>query len=122
MWATAYLDGKLALPSLEERREEVALFIAWCRRRYLSNGEGGNWMTFELVAYTDQLLEQLGLKSHRKGWFKDLFEPCVQSDLVGLKEEYIRKFGCDARGEEGDKGDESKYDNQSLSIRVLLTR
>ena len=96
MWATAFLDGKLALPSVEERREEVALFTAWCRRRYLNNGERGNWMTFELVGYTDRLLEQLGLSSHRKGWFRDLFEPCVARDLVGLKEEYVGKYGRDA--------------------------
>ena len=95
MWATAYLDGKVALPSLEERRQEIALFTAWCRRRYLNNGERGNWLTFELVGYTDRLLEQLGLRSHRKGWRRDLFEPCRASDLAQLREEYIRKHGCD---------------------------
>ena len=92
LWATAYLDKKLVLPEVEERQEEVALFTAWCRRRYLNNGEGGNWMTFELVGYTDRLLEQLGLKSHRKGWFKDLFEPCKASDFKGLREEYLEKY------------------------------
>ena len=95
MWATAYLDRKLELPSLGEQRKDVALFTSWCRRRYLNNGQNGNWMTFELVGYTDRLLEQLGLKSHRKGWFKDLFAPCVASDLVGLKKEYIEKYGSD---------------------------
>ena len=98
MWATAYLDRRLTLPSLEIRREEVALFTSWCRRRYLNNGEKGNWMTFELIGYTDQLLEQLGFTSHRKGWFRDLFEPCVASDLVGLKDEYMNKYGCDIGG------------------------
>ena len=98
LWATAYLDKKLVLPSAEERLEEVALFTAWCRRRYLNNGEKGNWMTFELVGYTDRLLEQLGLKAHRKGWFKDLFEPCRASDFKGLEEEYVKKY------EEGKEG------------------
>ena len=92
IWATAYLDNKLALPEAEKRQEEVALFTAWCRRRYLNNGEQGNWMTFELVGYTDRLLEQLGLKTHRKGWFKDLFEPCRVSDFRGLEEEYKEKY------------------------------
>ena len=77
---------------MEERQEDVALFTAWCRRGYLNNREGGNWMTFELVGYTDRLLEQLGLKSHRKGWFKDLFEPCMASDFRGLREEYLEKY------------------------------
>ncbi|MCJ1246719.1 monooxygenase [Trapelia coarctata] len=98
IWATAYLDGKLALPSEEKRREEVALFTAWCRRRYLSNGQGGNWMTFELVGYTDSLLKEVGLRSHRKGWWRDLFEPCTAKDLRGLREEYVRLYGEDGEG------------------------
>ena len=49
-------------------------------------------MTFELVGYTDRLLEQLGLKTHQKGWFKDLFEPCKASDFRGLEEEYKEKY------------------------------
>ncbi|KAL8703092.1 MAG: hypothetical protein Q9201_003729 [Fulgogasparrea decipioides] len=37
IWATAYLDGKVKLPPLEQRQKEVALFVAWCRRRYADN-------------------------------------------------------------------------------------
>jgi dimethylaniline monooxygenase (N-oxide forming) len=95
MWATAYMDGKLILPNLEEREKDVALFTTWCRRRYLSSGMSGNNTTFELVGYTDLLLQQLGLSSHRRGWFKDLFAPMVARNFAGLKEEYIRKYGCD---------------------------
>lgn len=90
--ATAHLDRKLALPEAEKRQEEMALFTAWCRRRYLNNGEKGNWMTFELVGYTDRLLEQLVLETHWKGWFKDLFEPCRASDFRGLKQECLEKY------------------------------
>ena len=39
MWATAYMDCKLTLPSIAQQRETVALFRAWSRRRYLSRGE-----------------------------------------------------------------------------------
>ena len=70
LWAAAYMDGNLTLPTAEEREEDVALLTAWCRRRYLNNGEKGNWMIFELLGYTDTLLEQLGLKAHLKGWFR----------------------------------------------------
>ncbi|MCJ1391349.1 monooxygenase [Xylographa bjoerkii] len=105
MWATAYLDGSLALPRLRARQEDVALFTTWCRRRYLNNGEKGNWMTFELVGYTDRLLEQLGLKSHRTGWFWDLFDPCMARDLVGVKDEYVRQYGCDGVEAAGAKMD-----------------
>lgn len=66
LWATAYLDGRLALPGKEEQEREVALFTAWCRRRYLSKGDEGNNMTFELIGYIDTLLGDLGLTSHRK--------------------------------------------------------
>ncbi|TGO17631.1 hypothetical protein BTUL_0016g00990 [Botrytis tulipae] len=95
MWATAYLDGKLALPPSQEQQKEVALFTAWNSRRYLSSGDEGNNMTFELVRYCDSLLQDLGLKSHRRGWFKDLFAPFVASNFAGLKDEYLRKYGSD---------------------------
>ena len=93
MWATAYFDGKLVLPDAQQRKKDVALLTAWCRRRYLTNGEKGIWIVFELVGYADRLLEQLGLKSHKKrGFIKTWFEPCKQSDFKGLKDEYIAKY------------------------------
>jgi len=95
MWATAYLDGKLNLPSIEAQEKDVALFTTWCRRRYLSGGHEGNNMTFELIGYTDTLLADMGLSSHRKGWFKDLFVPCWASDFAGLKAEFVEKYGYD---------------------------
>lgn len=93
LWATAYLDGKLVLPTKEEQEEEVALFTTWCKRRYLSSGIEGNNMTFELIGYTDTLLKDLGLNSHRKGWFKDLFSPLWARDFAGLEPEFIQKYG-----------------------------
>ncbi|PQE08057.1 hypothetical protein CJF32_00008143 [Rutstroemia sp. NJR-2017a WRK4] len=93
LWVTAYLDGKLKLPSKQEQEEDVALFTTWCRRRYLSSGAEGNNMTFELIGYMDLLLHNLGLTSHRKGWFKDLFAPIWAKDLGNLKAEFTEKFG-----------------------------
>jgi dimethylaniline monooxygenase (N-oxide forming) len=95
MWATAYLDGKLDMPSKEEQEREVALLTTWCRRRYLSNGDEGNNMTFEHMGYNDTLLKDMGLRSHRKGWFKDLFAPTLASEYKGLKAEFIKRFGYD---------------------------
>lgn len=92
IWVTAYLDRKLALPNEQERLKDVALTTAWCRRRYLTNGEKGNYITFDLVGYTDQLLKQVALKSHLKGWFKNWFEPFRQSDFRELKKEYVEKY------------------------------
>lgn len=93
IWATAYLDGKLDLPSVGEQEKDVSLFTTWCRRRYLSNGQQGIRMTFELIAYTDALLKDLGLQSNRKGWFKDIFYPIWAKDFQGLKEEFLEKYG-----------------------------
>lgn len=95
LWAAAYLDGRLALPSKEEQEKDVARFTTWCRRRYLSSGEEGNNMIFELIGYMDLLLRDLKLNSHRKGWFKDLFAPLWAKDLKGLRGEFEKKFGYD---------------------------
>lgn len=93
LWATSYLDGKLALPSESEQEKDVALFTTWCKRRYLSNGDEGNNMTFDLLGYVDTLLRDMDLSSHRKGWFKDLFSTMWARDYAGVKGEFVEKFG-----------------------------
>ncbi|KAL8838533.1 MAG: hypothetical protein Q9170_002113 [Blastenia crenularia] len=98
IWATAYLDGNFNLPPLEERQREVALMVAWCRRRYLSNGDRGHWMSADQTGYTDNLFRQLGLSSHRGFWLWDSFLPSRMKDLQGLRGEYIAKFGQDTKG------------------------
>lgn len=92
IWATAFLDHKLKLPSVEVQQREVAKLIAGCRRRYLSNGELGNFIPFESTSYTDRLLQELGLSSHRRGFLRDYFFPADSQDFVGLKDEYIAKY------------------------------
>lgn len=95
MWATTYMDNKLTISSKDEQQKAVAKFTTWCRRCYLSGGERGNNMTFELIGYTDSLLKDLGLSSHHKGFIKDLVVPVVATDFAGLKAEYIKKYGRD---------------------------
>lgn len=107
IWATAYLDKKLSLPSVQEMEADIALVTAWSRRRYLSNGEWGNCMTFETIGYTDKLLEELGFSSHRKDWFSDFFVPCTARDLRGIREEYIVKYGRDVMKTDEGTGDVS---------------
>lgn len=92
VWAIAYLDKQLQLPSVKDRQLEIARQVAWCRRRYLSHGIGGNFVPFESEAYTDKILAEIGLKSHRKGLLRDLFVPTGPRDLAGLKDEYLDKF------------------------------
>jgi dimethylaniline monooxygenase (N-oxide forming) len=94
MWSTAYFSGHLALPTLAEMQQSVAYMNAFSRRRYPSHGQKGDCVFFELVWYTDHLLAEVGLKSHRPGWWKWAYwvEPYLARDLVGVKEEYRRKF------------------------------
>ncbi|KAL8769285.1 MAG: hypothetical protein Q9209_004667 [Squamulea sp. 1 TL-2023] len=93
IWATAYLDGKIKLPPLEQRRKDVALFVAWCRRRYLSNGDRGHWMSAEQTGYTDTLFHELGLSSHRRVWLWDAFVLSSKKDLHRVRTEYFDRFG-----------------------------
>ena len=53
-------------------------------------------MVFELITYTDNLLHEVGLSSHRKSWLKDIFAPTRATDLTGLKDEYVGKYYDDA--------------------------
>jgi dimethylaniline monooxygenase (N-oxide forming) len=103
VWATAYLDKKIPLPSAEEQEAEIALLVAWCKRRYLSNGEMGHWLVFDMTGYCDKLLEQVGLSSHlQKGWLSYYFRPGVARDLVGLRAEYVGRYGGDDEGKVGE--------------------
>jgi hypothetical protein len=56
IWAVAYWDKKIDLPSIEDREKDVARWIAWNKRRYLSNGELGHFAAFDSVPYVDRLL------------------------------------------------------------------
>ncbi|KAL8881934.1 MAG: hypothetical protein Q9198_000967 [Flavoplaca austrocitrina] len=95
IWSVAYLDGKISnIPSRSQMEREIAETVAWDRRRYLNKGELGSWFYYDVVDYADALLEQLGLSSHRKkGWRRDLLEPCFADDLKDVVGEYKRKHG-----------------------------
>lgn len=95
-WVTAYFDGKVGLPPLAERRDDVAHFVAWCRRRYLSSGNDGNSVNFDTLSYTDRLFAQLGLKSHLKSGWAYFFSPNRAEDYKGLGQEYAEKYGDDS--------------------------
>jgi hypothetical protein len=91
LWAVAALDGKIhEMQSAADMEKDVAETVVWCRRRYLNKGQLANWFLWDCVAYTDQLLEELGLKSHlgKEG----ILSPCRASSLRGLVEEYKTKY------------------------------
>ena len=92
LWATAYLDGNIALPTYDDMQADIAYVNAFCQRRYPANGGAGNYFHYDVVAYTDNLLAELGLSSHRnKGYWKNLVEPCFASDMRNLIREYKQK-------------------------------
>jgi len=91
LWATAYLDGRIAMPSKENKEQEIAETNAWCRLRYLDKGQSGTFFYFDQVHYMDMLLADLCLKSHKAKGIKGIFRPVLAQDLKGLVDEYIQK-------------------------------
>ena len=88
LWAVAYLDGHLP-PGKFDMQQDIDETVSWCQRRYLNKGALGSWFFFDALDYTDMLLAQLGIRSHRqKGWWKSFFGPCMAMDLKNLVAEY----------------------------------
>lgn len=93
LWAVAALDGRIALPTVPDMEREVARVVAWSRKRYPSRGRQAMWIPWDLIPFTDMLLKQLGLVSHRgETWWKDLTTPTSSQRLKGLIAEYKRKY------------------------------
>ncbi|KAL1603430.1 hypothetical protein SLS60_005017 [Paraconiothyrium brasiliense] len=93
IWAVAYFDKQIKLPSKEDMEKSIATWVAFSRRRYLSNGELGNSINFESITYVDALLAEIGLSAHEKEWRKQWFEPFQPSDLGKAWAEYLQKHG-----------------------------
>ena len=92
IWTTAFFDKRIGLPETEQAEKEIAYMNAFSRRRYPSRGATGAFFHFDLVGYTDKLMSDIGLKSHRKGgWWSDLTSPCLASDFKYIKDEYLSK-------------------------------
>lgn len=88
IWATAYLDGTIAQPQIDQARWEVAYMNAFSKWRYPAYGADGLFFFNDLLGYTDKLLRDVGLKSHRRDWWTDWEAPCLASDLRDTKDEY----------------------------------
>ncbi|KUJ08232.1 flavin-binding monooxygenase-like protein-like protein [Mollisia scopiformis] len=90
MWVCAYFSGDIKLPSIEEREKRIAEWLAWGKRRYLSNGEIGTFAVFDAVGYADLLLGEMGVRRYReKGWWRFWMEPFWPSDLGIAWREYL---------------------------------
>ncbi|KAH7128109.1 flavin-binding monooxygenase-like protein-like protein [Dendryphion nanum] len=94
MWAVALFDGNIKLPSVAEMERSVAQWVAYIRRRYSGSALLGNNITMDTVPYADRLLDEMGLKDHRrgKGWRRYWFEPVGEKDLGRAWKEYLSKY------------------------------
>ncbi|KAF2690950.1 flavin-binding monooxygenase-like protein-like protein [Lentithecium fluviatile CBS 122367] len=107
MWAVAYFDGNIKLPSVKNMEEQIALWVAFSRRRYLSAGGSGNNIAMESITYADTLLKDIGLSAFTRGWWKDAFAP-FWPDLLGKAwVDYLAKAGK-REGESGNGEDRAE--------------
>ena len=93
IWATAYWDQHVPIPKYSEAKSEVAYMNAFSRRRYPSRGADGLNFHTDLIWYTDKIVHEAGLTSHRKGWWVDSEEPYLANVFSDCKDEYIAKYG-----------------------------
>lgn len=50
-------------------------------------------MAFEQADYTNKLLAEVRLRTHRKAWWMDFWAPARQEDSMGLRKEHVRLDG-----------------------------
>jgi dimethylaniline monooxygenase (N-oxide forming) len=91
LWAVAYLDGDVALPTLEQQKEQIAMDNQWSRRRYpYYSATSGTVYDLDVVSYFDRILKELRLRSHvQKSWWGYWTGMNDVSVYRGLLEEYL---------------------------------
>ena len=94
IYATAYLDGTITLPSEQEVKKDIAYVTTYMRTRCPTYGRTGNYYICDFHQFIDRIMDEVGLSSYRKGWWKEGTEPLVMSDLRGLRREYIEKYSA----------------------------
>jgi hypothetical protein len=92
LWISAFFDAKVAriANTSEDIANEVYLHTQWGKWRYPC-GYGASFpdLPFDCVPFHDLLLNDLGVRSHRKnGFLADTFKPYGPSDYDGLVEEW----------------------------------
>ncbi|EON97304.1 putative flavin-binding monooxygenase-like protein [Phaeoacremonium minimum UCRPA7] len=97
IWISAFMDGKLEreAKTQEEITQEIMLHTQWGKWRYPC-GYGASLpdLVFEGIPYTDMLLKDLGIKSHRKpSLYKELTQAYAPADYNGVMDEWKAKSG-----------------------------
>jgi hypothetical protein len=88
LWIAAYFDNQIPLPEdIEYQSILQSRFGKWgC-----PSGFGAKWpdLAFNTLPYQTMLLQDLGLKIHRKkGMLSEIFDPYGPSDFTGLIDEW----------------------------------
>lgn len=97
LWISAYFDGKLAreAKSQDEVLKEVYLHTQFVKWRYpCGYGDSLPDFAFEALPYVDLLLNDVGVKNHRKtSQVAELLEAYKPKDYKGLTEEWLALQG-----------------------------
>lgn len=92
LWISAFFDGRLARRAKNEKEitEEVLRHTQWGKYRFpCGYGDSIPDFAFESLPYVDLLLNDIGIKNHRKrNQIAELFEPYKPWDYKGLAQEY----------------------------------
>jgi dimethylaniline monooxygenase (N-oxide forming) len=96
LWAVAWMEDILpkSLPAEAQMEVDVARVNAWMARRYGARGRRDPEIVLEIQTFFDQLMQDLGLRVHRKnkGFFGPLVEwvvPYEGSDYKGMIDEFL---------------------------------
>jgi hypothetical protein len=105
LWALVYLNHGSKLHYKYHDKEslvhETALHTEFCALRSpADHGARNADFVFEVLPYLDMLLQDLGLRTARKGsWWKNLFVPHQPRDYAGLVEEWRGRVSVSNQGE-----------------------
>ncbi|KAH8704704.1 putative monooxygenase [Talaromyces proteolyticus] len=90
LWGVSFLLNQLEIPDQREMEEEVAVWNAWTRKRYLEQGRKHAYSIYDYLAYVDTLARDLGINPNRKcNPIAEMFSTYVPSDYKGLIDEYL---------------------------------
>lgn len=91
LWAVAWLDGLLDLPTSKEAMDHnIAMMSAWSRHRYLSRDRVRQIASSEI--YTNLLMRDMSLDVCRSGnFFKERFAQSRPQRYKGIVQEFLAK-------------------------------
>ena len=94
MWAVAFFDGNIKLPSIKNLHMHIAQRVSYIRRRYGSSGSLGNDLSMDTIPYVISLLAEIGVHPKKdKLWRRYRRDSVSTKDLKHTWDEYRRLHG-----------------------------